>query len=194
MKKLFFTIALIAIAIVSMNAQTFGVKAGVNFANVDTNDETSWDSKTGINLGFFVEFELSKKFMFQPELLFSTQGAKLEEFGAELKAQINYINLPLMLKFKAADKLYLEAGPQIGFLTTAKTEMSFDGETEEDDFKDETKSIDFGLNFGLSFDVMDNLSLGGRYSIGLINIIDEQEEDEEVKNSVFSIAIAYKFN
>ena len=99
-----------------------------------------------------------------------------------------------MFKFKAAEKFYLEAGPQIGFLTTAKSKMTFDGETEEANFKDETKSTDFALNFGLSFDLMDKLSLGARYSLGLINIIDDQEEDEDIKNRVISISVAYRFN
>jgi len=194
MKKIISSIVLIVFIIISTNAQSFGVKAGVNFANLDTNEDISWDSKTGFNLGIFAELELSEKFIFQPELLFSTQGAKFEEFGAEVKAMANYINIPLMLKFKAVDKFFIEAGPQIGFLTTAKTEITFDGETEEDDFKDESKSTDFSLNMGLSFDVMDKLSLGARYSLGLTNIIDDQEEDEEVKNKVFSFFVAYKFN
>ena len=193
MKKLFLTIALIGATILSINAQKFGVKAGVNFTNFDNNDEVSWNSKTGVNVGIFVEFGLSDKFYLQPELLYSTQGAKFDEFGNELKAEINYINFPLMLKFKAAENFYLEAGPQIGFLTTAKTKYTEDGETEVDDIKDETKSTDFDLNFGLSYDVLDNLAIGARYSLGLINIIDEQEEDEEIKNTVLSFTIAYKF-
>ena len=41
---------------------------------------------------------------------------------------------------------------------------------------------------------MENLSLGAMYSLGLTNIIDKQEEDEEVKNKVFSFFVAYKLN
>jgi hypothetical protein len=69
--------------------------------------------------------------------------------------------MPLMIKFAASDKFALEFGPQLGFLLSAKSEgkETFDGSTEtfDDDIKDFVKSIDFGLNFGVSFDVAENM-------------------------------------
>jgi opacity protein-like surface antigen len=145
---------------------------------------------------------LSDKFIFQPELLFSSQGAKFEEsdnnFSFEETLKFNYLNMPLMIKFAASDKFALEFGPQLGFLLSAKSkfEQTFDGETfsEEVDIKDSVKSIDFGLNFGASFDVSENIMIGARYNLGLSDITDgEDDEDFNVQNSVFSFSVGYRF-
>jgi opacity protein-like surface antigen len=194
MKKIIFTIVLIVFTIASLSAQAnFGAKAGVNFSNLDE-DDMDYKAKTGFHIGLFVEVELSDLFLFQPEILFSTQGAKMEEMGVELKINTNVVNVPLMIKYKAADKFYIEIGPQIGFLTKAEMEMSFDGDTVTEDVKDEAKSIDFSLNFGLSTDVTENLFIGARYSLGLSNISDSDEEPTDIKASNILIGLGYRFN
>jgi Outer membrane protein beta-barrel domain len=194
MKKLFLTIILIVFTIISSSAQTtFGAKAGVNFSNLDE-DNMDWKSKTGFNIGFFAEVEISDLFLFKPEILFSTQGAKIEESGAELKINTSVVNVPLMIKYKAAEKFYIEAGPQIGFLTKAEKEFTYDGNSVTEDVKDDAKSIDFSLNFGLSLDVSDNLFVEARYSFGLSNISDDTNEPTDIKASNIAINFGFRFN
>ncbi|RLD27991.1 MAG: PorT family protein [Bacteroidetes bacterium] len=194
MKKLFLSIVIIVFTIVSLNAQaSFGAKAGVNFSNL-SEDDMDWKSKTGFNIGLFVEVEISDLLFFQPEILFSTQGAKIEESGAELKINTSVVNIPLMIKYKAAEKFYIEAGPQIGFLTKAEMEFTYDGVSGTEDVKDDAKSIDFSLNFGLSIDVIESLFVGARYSFGLSNISDDKEDPTDIKASNISIMVGYRFN
>jgi Outer membrane protein beta-barrel domain len=194
MKKLFLSIVIIVFTIVSLNAQaSFGAKAGVNFSNL-SEDDMDWKSKTGFNIGLFVEVEITDLFLFQPEILFSTQGAKIEESGAELKINTTVVNVPLMFKYKAAEKFYIEAGPQIGFLTKAEMEFTYDGDSVTEDVKDDAKSIDFSLNFGLSIDVIESLFVGARYSFGLSNISDDKEDPTDIKASNISIMVGYRFN
>ena len=191
---------LVLLGLGNVNAQEvkFGTKVGLNLSNF-TGDLDDSDSKIGFNIGAFAEISLSDKFIFQPELLFSSQGAKFEEsdnnFSSEEKLKFNYLNMPLMIKFAASDKFALEFGPQLGFLLSAKSkfEETFDGETfsEEVDIKDSVKSIDFGLNFGASFDVSENIMIGARYNLGLSDITDS--EDLKVQNAVFSFSVGYRF-
>jgi opacity protein-like surface antigen len=203
MKKVLFIAVVVLLGLGNVNAQEvkFGTKVGLNLSNF-TGDLDDSDSKIGFNIGAFAEISLSDKFIFQPELLFSSQGAKFEEsdnnFSSEETLKFNYLNMPLMIKFAASDKFALEFGPQLGFLLSAKSkfEQTFDGETfsEEVDIKDSVKSIDFGLNFGASFDVSENIMIGARYNLGLLDITDvEDSEDFKLQNAVFSFSLGYRF-
>ncbi|WP_264534893.1 porin family protein [Flavobacterium sp. N1736] len=201
MKKIMLTAAAV-LAFAFSNAQEtkFGVKAGLNISNIGGDVEDN-SAIVGFHVGGFAEIKLSEKFAIQPELLFSTQGSKIEDsgenFSAEDKLNLSYINVPIMAKFYVAPKFSLEAGPQIGFLVSAKDKYkeTFDGETisSNEDVKDNFKSIDFGVNLGAGFDFTENLSAGVRYNIGLSNIAEAEGEDFKLNNSVFSLSVGYKF-
>ena len=101
-----------------------------------------------------------------------------------------------MGKYYVIDKLSLEAGPQFGFLMSAK-ETFTDQDTNEtitDNVKDGYKTLDFGFNIGGGYDFTEKFSVGLRYNIGLSNILKSQGEDIfEAKNRVLSLSAQYKF-
>ncbi len=201
MKKIILTAAAV-FAFGFANAQDvkFGVKGGLNVATL-TGDVDNVDSKVGFHVGGFAEIKVSDKFSVQPELLFSTQGTKFEfseDFGGEIisgegKVNLSYVNIPVMAKFYVADKFSLEAGPQIGFLTSAKYKLEAEGEEGEEDAKEDYESIDFGVNFGAGYNFTENLSAGLRYNLGLSNIAKDAGDDYKEKNGVFSLSLGYKF-
>jgi hypothetical protein len=201
MKKVLLIVVVTLLGLGNVNAQEvkYGAKIGLNSSNL--RGDVDFDSKIGFNIGAFAEISLSDKLIFQPELLFSTQGAKFEESGANANAtvsiKINYLNIPLMLKYGVTDKLFLEFGPQLGFLLSGKSkyESTYGGETDsgEQDIKDSSKSFDFGLNFGASFDVAENIMIGARYNLGLSNINDDDGDDDTAQNAVFSLSLGYRF-
>ncbi|MWB94674.1 outer membrane beta-barrel protein [Flavobacterium sp. GA093] len=209
MKKIIMTAAAV-LAFAYTNAQEvkFGVKAGLNIAN-QTGDVVGTESLVGFHVGGFAEIKLTDKFSIQPELLYSAQGAKYDfsepEFDSfeEGKLKLAYLNIPVMAKFYVTEKFTVEAGPQIGFLLSAKDDYSgsFMGESysENEDVKDGYKSIDFGVNFGAGYDFTENLSVGLRYNLGLSNIVETEDAEEfdvddvSVQNSVFSLSVGYKF-
>ncbi|MFB3389006.1 porin family protein [Flavobacterium sp. LAR06] len=202
MKKIIMTAAAV-MAFAFSNAQEtkFGVKGGVNFANL-TGDTEDASLKVGFHVGGFAEIKVSDKFSVQPELLYSTQGAKFDEsgegFDIENKLNLSYLNIPVMAKFYVAEKFSLEAGPQIGFLLSAKAKSEGTDEgitlSAEEDVKDSFESIDFGVNFGAGYDFTENLSAGVRYNLGLSNIAKTEDGDDfKMNNSVFSLSVGYKF-
>src|SRR5690606_40294848 len=79
MKKLVLSLLFVAVATIAGNAQEikFGAKAGLNIAN-QTGDVEDSKSLIGFHLGAFAEIKLAEQFAFQPELLYSIQGAKYE--------------------------------------------------------------------------------------------------------------------
>jgi len=199
-------IAVMAFGFANAQEVKFGVKGGLNLSNFsgDT-DGLDLKSRTGFHVGGFVEIKLSDKLAIQPELLYSTQGAKADNFEIELEDQfytsdvkfnLSYINIPVMFKYYVAEKFNIEAGPQIGFLTSAKTETTVQGfnGSNEQDVKDIFESIDFGLNLGAGYDFTEHFSAGARYNLGLANIAKtESGDDSTLNNGVFSLSVGYKF-
>lgn len=193
MKKIILSaIAVMAFGFANAQETKFGVKAGLNIANLGGDIEDN-KSLVGFHVGGFAEIKLSEKFAVQPELLYSTQGTKFDGEG-DPKFNLGYLNVPVMAKFYVAEKFSLEAGPQIGFLLSAKAKGEAEGVEVEVDLKDEYKSVDFGLNFGAGYDFTENLSAGIRYNLGLSNIYDgEGSDDYKESNGVFSLSVGYKF-
>ncbi len=189
MKKILLVAAIALISMVSVNAQTsFGAKAGLNVANL-SGDISDNEALVGFNVGFFAEITLADSFFLQPELLFSTQGTTIKDplfdvFFLSDDLALNYINLPIMFKYDVANRFYLEAGPQIGFLVSAKL--------ADEDAKDYFETTDFGANFGLSYGFTEKLFAQARYNIGLSNIA-KDSGDEKISNAVLSFSVGYKF-
>lgn len=178
------------------NAQSvrFGVKAGLNVSNF-TGYQEDVKSLPGFHIGGFTELKVAKKFAIQPEFLFSTQGTTVEGFNGNSNSSIklNYLNIPVLAKYYVTDAFTVEAGPQIGFLLSAKYRGS--------DVHDLYKTLDFGLNVGCGYEFTDNISLGVRYTFGLTNVADNSDVPADnpdlynlsFKNSNFAVALAYKF-
>jgi len=205
MKRIILTAAAVfAFGLANAQEAKFGFKGGLNIANFEGDIESlDLKSKTGFHLGGFVAIKLSAKVTLQPEVLFSTQGAKADNiqqdlngtvYTADVDFNLSYLNVPLMLKYYAAEKFNIEFGPQVGFLTAAKVKATVDGISAEEDAKDQFESVDFGVNVGAGYDFTEKLSAGLRYNLGLSNIAKtEPGDDSKIKNSVFSVSLGYKF-
>jgi hypothetical protein len=212
MKKIILTVA--AVFVLSFaNAQDgdglkFGVKAGLNLSNLT--GDGSPTMKVGFHIGGFMEYKLSEKFAIQPELLYSTQGAKYEfsesfdgeSYSEEFNYKFSYLNIPIMAKYYVSEKFSLEAGPQIGFLLNADSDYDYSetiaGETYSEsgttDIKDFINSTDFAINFGAGYDFNEKISLGLRYNLGLTDVEKDLEPGASgIKNSVFQLSFGYKF-
>ena len=210
MKKINLTLIIAIITIVSVNAQTtFGVKAGANFSSFAYSDSYGEDNsekgRTSIHFGAVAEVQISDKFSVQPELLFSSLGNIYDDSEGDYSykevMKVNYLTMPLMAKYYVAEGFSLEAGPQIGFLLSAKYDWddTYMGESDSgtDDFKEYFKNLDFGLNFGVGYKLDSGLNFGARYYLGLSNIEEEEDDyyevDYSIKNRVFQISVGYTF-
>jgi len=192
MKKIILSaIAVMAFAFSNAQETRFGIKGGLNITSFAGGDY--WDAKSlvGYQIGGFAEIKIIDRLSIQPEVLFSAQGARIDVGNSDSDIKLNYINVPVLAKFYITKQFTAEAGPQLGFLVSAKN--------EGDDVKDNFKSVDTGFNFGVGYNFTDNFSVGARYTVGLANILDNNvdtidEYYDSPKNSVFALTLAYKFN
>ncbi|MDR0230220.1 MAG: PorT family protein [Flavobacteriaceae bacterium] len=221
MKKIVLSVLAVGAFTFTTNAQTpdikFGAKAGVNFSNLRNYEDKDFglsnSMKTGFHIGVLAEIFINEKFSIQPELMYSTQGAKLklelEAPGASLNVKtitkLDYINIPIMAKYYVMEGLSVQAGPQLGFLTSAKNEFdsfSFSGfglsiseeeiksEMNLGDIKKDSNSVDFGLNFGAGYELPMGVFFDARYNLGLTKV---NKADKGIQNSVFQLSVGYKF-
>ena len=192
MKKIILTMAAV-FAVSFANAQDskggssdmkFGVKAGLNNSNYTGDADT--DAATSFYIGGLVDFTVSEKFHVQPELLYSRQGSEADT----LKIKVDYISIPLMVKYYLSEKFSVEAGPQMSFLVNNKVEYD-KAEWNNSIFADRetnASSFDFGLNIGFGYNITSNLFAQVRYNYGITTVA----ENPDIKNSVFQFSLGYK--
>ena len=95
------TAATVMLATVSMSAQerdiAIGVKGGVNFSNMYTEDVDDNNILTSFNAGLYASIPLTSKLAFQPEFLFSRKGSELVYDNAfasgTARFKLNYIEI-----------------------------------------------------------------------------------------------------
>ena len=174
-------IALLGLFGLSAQAQglDLGVKAGVNFATLS--DATGLDNRTGFVAGVFVGAKLSDKVGIQAEALYSQQGAEFD-LGA---FDLNFINIPILLKYYIAGGFNAQLGPQLGVLIDDDTQ-SVVGEVINDI---SVNDFDVSGVIGLGYDFPLGIRVDGRYQFGLTDVPDLTSG----KNSVFTLALGYSF-
>jgi len=202
MKKLFFAVVITVFTMTSVNAQQFGVKAGLNIASLSMSGSDSNSSlekyatqRLGLNIGVFAEFEITDEFSFQPELVYSMQGKKYVNGDDEFNFNFDYLNLPLMGKYYVTDEINIQLGPQIGFLMNAEEETVSGGNSDSRDVKKDLNNIDFGLNFGAGYKMDNGFFFDARYNLGLSDLADDRDSNDNgrTKNGVINFSIGYIF-
>lgn len=200
----------VSITVMAQNQKVkIGVKAGLNISSLafDENQMNS-TSRTGFTAGVMVEIPLAKNFSLQPELLYSQQGGKTSFFDSDVTnsnykgtLELNYLNIPLMLKYYVVKGLSVQAGPQIGILLKAnnKYEDNFLGYVNHESFnlKDYSAGIDTSVNFGLGYQFKDKFYTDLRYNISYSNVFKDGDANyfinQDMKNRVFQISLGYFF-
>lgn len=194
----------------------YGIKAGGNYYTLSDIEGVETNYVLGFHAGFTAEYLIFPRFAVQPELIYSQEGGEssvkreTEEFffSSEQKIKLSYVNLPVTGKLYITEDFSLQAGPQIGYLLSAKNEYSYtssfspDSEIDSgtEDIKEELKKISFGLNFGIGYELNKTLFLQARYHYALSDInnyddqVDEFEVDfENIRSQGFQLSLGYKF-
>jgi len=192
----------------TVNKTTFGIRAGVNFQNINGKDAAENnlenDLTTGFHAGLNAEVPLGTGFYLQPGVLYSIKGA---EFNNNAKVKLSYIEVPINFVYKpilGSGNMILGFGPYAGFGIGGKIKS---GGSETD--------IDFGSSYNAanpatyfnSFDAGGNLLAGYEFAnkvsfqlnaqLGLVNINKENEgitaDKTRWRNTGFGASLGYRF-
>lgn len=165
----------------------FGIKAGANVSNFMGGDFDAVKKKAlvGFHGGAYLKLSFLK-FTLQPELLVSTQGAKIDSVsGGSYDWKVTYVTVPVMLQFRMGLGFYVEAGPQFGF----KVSDNIENQT----IKNFANDLDLSAAVGLGLRTKKSgLGIGARYLLGLSKVGDFEPSsgiDPDFRNSVLQISL-----
>lgn len=175
MKKLLLTSLFACFITIGMSQEIkYGVRGALNISNLDFDPDATFENKhrNGFAFAGFVDFGFSEELSLHTELQWSAEGGKDEAIRAD------YIQMPIMLKLSASERLSFGAGPQIS-LKTWKNNDGF-------------STFAFSGVVGAEYMITDELFIDARYSYGLTNILDEDLTDAEAKNHVMQFGFGIK--
>lgn len=167
MKTYLFTIIALFIVIGGAQAQhaNLGIKGGLNFHTLQSNNSISYNPKVGLHIGLLCHIHLSDQFAIQPEIVFSGQGSMYKNNAGDVNFNLNYVNLPLLFQYMFDNGFRLQAGPQLGVLASAHYNRT--------DAKGDLSNTDLGLVVGMSYlKPLTGLGFDIRYNHGMTNIND----------------------
>ncbi len=158
-------------------AFSWGLKGGVNFANVllapDLPAGFSKSGRTGFLGGAFAQARLSDLFSVQLEAFYTQKGFEVSSAAGKATYRLDYLEFPLTAKATFGTgplRPYLFAGPNVGYRLSADVDTG----VGSGDFRDTTRTTDIGVDFGTGVTYRlsggTGLLLEGRYSVGLVNI------------------------
>jgi hypothetical protein len=186
----------------SANAQSpvsFGIKGGMNISNFTGQDYDS-DARSGLAVGAALDFSLPVlPFGIETGVYYSQKGAKSSEDGLTGTLKVDYIEVPLMAKFRLGPPgpitPHLVLGPYAGFNINSEAELSGDGGSISGDLSDDTNSTEFGgvAGVGIDFNLgLTKLNAQLRYSYGFTSVFEGDFDDGE-KNAALSILVGIRF-
>lgn len=189
MKKLMFLAAAFVLMASAASAQfSYGIKGGLNLANISSFDG---NMKPSVYVGGFCNFYFNDFVGLTPELIYSRQGSSDSENGTKMKMRLNYLNIPVMANLFLMDNLSLDLGPQFGLLAGAQLWAKENGTSAKTDVVDWFKTIDVSFGIGLTYD-LGKVFVQGRYNLGLTNNNDTVL-DSKWKNNVIQLGAGYRF-
>lgn len=198
---------------VTADKTTFGIRAGVNFQNIngksENDDKLENDLSTGFHAGVNAEIPVGTGTYIQPGVLYTMKGAKNFEYNANGtvdKVKLSYIDIPINFLYKpvlGTGNMVLGFGPYVGFGIGGKIE---NGNNERDvEFTDSRtisegykfKRVDAGANFLAGYEFSNKLSFQLNAQLGLIDINPKisglSGDDTNWRNTGWGISLGYRF-
>src|SRR4029079_2549777 len=164
MKAFFISVLMILFSEVVLSQQVrFGLDPGFALSRGDYRPHEGLDRRIigGFDGGALLEIGVTHKFKLQHEVNYSIICVELNDGEKEATIKLRYVDVALLAKLGVCKKVNLFAGPQVGFLTSAKRDSSFTNEMI--DLKNDFKDQDYGLVFGAEYKFNNHIFLSGRY-------------------------------
>lgn len=182
----------------------FGLEGGANFSTISNLDSAK--SRPNFNLGFYFDFNLKNRaWMINTGVIVkSTMGADglavysldNEELDAAfangyVKRNIQYFNVPIMIKYKFDNNIFVKAGTQLGLLGKAYDEFNqdYNGANLEykNNIRDKIHVVDAGLAAGLGYRLKagSGMNLGVQYYYGLVPLMKGDASPNQYNRSLY---------
>jgi outer membrane protein OmpA-like peptidoglycan-associated protein len=187
------------------NAPYLGLKMALNYSSnsISDPDLQGYDVafKAGVAGGLFYNIPVINKVSIQPELMYAQFGSKLNSTAGEsgnVIMPINYVTMPVLIKFSPLENLGLFAGPEIMYKASAK----LNPESGDDiDIANDLTDVDLALTVGAEYWFTKNIGVYARYIQGFTNVnkadpgiyLDQQFVSSKISNRAIQAGITIGF-
>ncbi|RWY57063.1 porin family protein [Mucilaginibacter gilvus] len=209
MKKLLLSILFVAVVSMGAFAQIpkFGIKGGVNFANVTASSgsvSASLGTLTTYSVGVFADLKAGA-ISIQPGLFYTGKGFKATSDNSgdgSAEYNLHYLQVPVNFVYHVpivVGNIYLGAGPfaAIGISGKAKGDDGNGTTISQDvtfgDGADEIKKMEYGLQGIAGLQLKGGFLVGLSYDLGLSNIGNNLDGEGSIKNKVFGVSVGFTF-
>jgi hypothetical protein len=173
-----------------------GLTGGLNIANtVDSyNSDYSTGAVAGFNAGLFLELPVVYPFSIEPEVLYSQKGFTAVTPDGNLTQRSNYIDVPILAKFRVSPSFNFLIGPQISF--PVSTSVTYDdgfNVTNEGSYSNYSQKTILDGVVGVSFDITPSVELRARYTIDLETNDQNNAYGGDYRTQVWQLGLGFKF-
>jgi hypothetical protein len=162
---------------------SYGVKAGLNYANVGGADAPETNPRNGFHVGGFLGVSLLGIVAAETGAYISQKGYILVNDDAT-KVVSSYVDVPLVVKFSPLPLFHIFAGPQASFLMRNKV-GSADAST------DGMRKMDLAGVVGIGINIPMGIRISAGYDYGFKSLT--ENDDNKVYNRVIKFTVGYKF-
>jgi len=149
----------------------FGVKGGVNFANVRGTSSISTSNTSGFMGGVFLSPPSSGIMSYRTEVIYSKQGYNFATQTNTGVVNLDYIILPQLMAFNITKFVQIQVGGQMAFLLNAKTDTTKDNSTNPTSgMMDLYNKFDYGFAGGIEIHPFKGMLIGARLNVSMGNI------------------------
>jgi len=185
----------------------FGLEGGANFSTLSNIPHAEY--ATDFNLGFYFDFKLKNpKWMINTGVIvksnmgadglavYSLNDENLDKTFANghVDRTIKYFNVPVLIKYKFDNNIFLKAGTQLGLLSRAYDEFKqdYNGEyaTYKNNIREKVHVIDAGFAVGLGYRLTggNGMNLGVQYYHGLVPLLKGDTSPNQFNRSLYVTA------
>lgn len=201
-----FALLLVLFTIQLSGQHYFGLRGGINIANVTTTEEGAITNGriAGVKGALFFDIELNDLLALQPELTYIQKGFK--RYFSETNDyvyKLNYVDVSALLKagFEMKNEKingYGIAGPYLGVSGNGKRKNLYDNEVQDLDYDSGVPldRYDYGVLFGGGIEILSNIGalvVDLRYNLGLSGINKYDLADGNIHNHGIIISVGYAF-
>jgi hypothetical protein len=145
-----------------------GFEASVNVSNAIGSSASNFNtgSLTGFTGGLTFELPVAYPFSLQSELLYSQKGFSAQTPSGNFTQRTEFIDLPVLAKFKIAGLVNFYVGPQISFLAASSNSFAAGfNENNKHYYTSNISNTTFDGVIGIGFDVSRNIDVHAKYTI-----------------------------
>lgn len=200
-QKFYTTIIVCFFVLCSSNAQnkfSFGTKFGLNLSDLIT-DESMISPRPTFHFGTEIEYRLNDVWGFQSELVYNRLGnvrRGVNDLGIKFDNTLvlDYINIPVLVNYYVSKGLYVNTGPQIGFLIRAEQEDTIGFDSTRQSVMGRYNFIDLSGVFSIGYLTDWGFNIGIRYQLGFIDVLKENlEYTSQQRHSVLQLYMSLRF-